>query len=78
MNDAILRRKAVQQLTGLSASTLYAYIADGLFPAPVRLGRRSVGWPTSSISEWLASRPSTRPAGLTPSASHERIAVEKT
>lgn len=39
----LLRRPQVQQRTGLSRTTLYEYIKDGEFPAPVRLGTRAVG-----------------------------------
>ncbi len=34
----ILRRHQVQQRTGLSRSTLYQFIKDGVFPASVQLG----------------------------------------
>lgn len=56
MPDKIFRRPAVQDLTGLSRSTLYAMIADGRFPAPVKLGARAVGWREADLNEWLASR----------------------
>lgn len=53
---SILRRKQVEARTGLSRSTLYAYIAAGQFPAPVALGARAVGWYEGDIESWLASR----------------------
>ena len=53
---AILRRKQVEARTGLRRSTIYAKIADGDFPAPVRLGARAVGWIESEVSAWLRSR----------------------
>ena len=49
----ILRRKSVEQLTGLSRSTLYAMMSDGDFPKPVRLGKRAVGWREADITQWL-------------------------
>jgi prophage regulatory protein len=52
----ILRRKQVQARTGLSRSTIYLRVAQGTFPAPVRLGLRAVGWIESEISDWLAGR----------------------
>lgn len=52
----ILRRKQVEARTGLSRSTLYAYIAAGSFPTPVSLGARAVGWLESDIDAWLMSR----------------------
>lgn len=62
MNDRILRRPEVQSRTGLSRSTIYAMLAEGAFPAPVRLGARAVGWPESEIAAWLESRKAARDA----------------
>jgi prophage regulatory protein len=46
----------VEQLTGLSRSTIYDLMAKGQFPRPVRLTAKAVAWPESAIAEWLASR----------------------
>ena len=59
MADRHLRRTAVQDLTGLSRSTIYDLMAKGQFPRPVRLTGKAVAWPESVIAEWLAQRPST-------------------
>ena len=59
MADKHLRRAAVQDLTGLSRSTIYDLMAKGQFPRPVRLTGKAVAWPESVIAEWLAQRPST-------------------
>ena len=53
----ILRRRDVENLTGLSRSTLYAMMADGNFPSPIKLGKRAVGWQDTDLTEWIASRP---------------------
>jgi len=52
----ILRLPSVRQLTCLSTSTLYAMMARGDFPRPVRLGKRAVGWRESDLQDWLESR----------------------
>jgi prophage regulatory protein len=52
----ILRRPQVQQRTGLSRSTLYQYIKEGVFPRSISLGPRSVGWLESDVSDWIAQR----------------------
>ena len=54
----ILRRAEVESFVGLSRSTLYAMMAEGTFPKPVKLGKRAVGWPETAISDWLESRKS--------------------
>ena len=49
--------KVVMAKTGLSRSTLYAYIAVGAFPTQRRLGRRRVAWFASEVRNWITSRP---------------------
>lgn len=52
----ILRRPDVERLTGLPRSSIYRQMAEGVFPRPVSLGGRSVGWKFTDIREWLAAR----------------------
>ena len=52
----VLRRRAVQAITGLSRSTIYAKMGAGTFPSPIRLGARSVGWLVEEIEAWIAAR----------------------
>lgn len=52
---AILRRKQVEQETGLSRSTIYARIKLRTFPPAVQLGPRSVGWRRGDIDAFLAN-----------------------
>jgi prophage regulatory protein len=51
--DALLRLPEVSRLTGLSRSALYARIARGEFPAPVKLGPRASRWRLSAIQLWM-------------------------
>jgi prophage regulatory protein len=53
---ALLRLPQVKQRTGLSRSTIYALAARGEFPRPISLGRRSVAWVASEISQWVSDR----------------------
>jgi prophage regulatory protein len=55
-STTILRRPAVELMTGLSRSTIYQQIADKDFPKPLKLGKRAVGWRESDIIQWLDSR----------------------
>ena len=55
--DHILRRREVERLTGLCKSTIYYLMAQGLFPLPIRLGGRAVGWRRSELIDWELSRP---------------------
>lgn len=56
MADKLLRRPEVEARTGLSRSTIYAWISAGKFPQPVMLGTRLVAWRDSDIAAWLESR----------------------
>jgi len=56
MAEAILRLPALKARVGLSRSSIYAHVADGTFPAPVRLGVRAVGWRESDVEKWIQRR----------------------
>lgn len=56
MNTLILRRPAVEATVGLGRSAIYNMMAKGLFPKPVKLTAKAVGWRKSDIDAWLASR----------------------
>ena len=55
--DRLLRLPEVLRLCGLSRSAVYDMIASQDFPAPVRIGVRTVGWRHSEIQQWIATRP---------------------
>ena len=59
----ILRRKQVQNRTGLSRSTIYLRIQEGTFPKPIHLGVRSVGWLENEVNEWISERVADRDGG---------------
>uniref|UniRef100_A0A7V4XUS7 AlpA family phage regulatory protein n=1 Tax=Acidobacterium capsulatum TaxID=33075 RepID=A0A7V4XUS7_9BACT len=63
MTHTILRLPAVKAATGLSRSTLYLRIANGVFPHPVSLGGRAVGWPSHEVASLNAARIAGRPDG---------------
>lgn len=52
----VLRLPEVLRRTGLSRSSLYCARASGDFPPPIPLGRRSIGWLSSDVEGWLATR----------------------
>lgn len=57
----ILRRKQVQAETGYSRSTIYLRITQGLWPKPVSLGARAVGWPAGEVLALNAARIAGQP-----------------
>jgi prophage regulatory protein len=52
----VWRLRQVMAEIQLSKSTIYLMISRGEFPAPVRLGSRSVGWIATEVLEWLQAR----------------------
>jgi len=60
----IIRLKEVIDTTGLARSTIYKYIADGIFPKPVNLApagidvpsTRAVGWLQGEVEDWILAR----------------------
>tara|TARA_R110001583_G_scaffold194452_3_gene365355 strand:+ start:250 stop:441 length:192 start_codon:yes stop_codon:yes gene_type:complete len=52
----ILKLKEVMDCTALSRSTIYKYISDNVFPKPIPLGARSVGWLESEVEDWILAR----------------------
>lgn len=56
MTHTILRLPAIKISTGLSRSTIYLRIAQGVFTKPVSLGGRAVGWPSNEVVALNAAR----------------------
>lgn len=56
MANAILRLPDVRAKSGLSRSTIYLRISQGLWTRPVNLGGRAVGWPDSEVATLNAAR----------------------
>jgi prophage regulatory protein len=51
--ERIIRLRTVLDRTGLSRSTLYRKIADGTFPAQLRISIHGAGWRESDIDRWV-------------------------
>lgn len=61
MTSAILRLPAVTAKAGISRSTIYSRIAQGLWTKPVALGPRAVGWPELELAALNAARIAGKP-----------------
>lgn len=55
VREALLRKHEVLRLTGLSNSTFYNRIKDGVIPPGVPMGPRLKGWPASEIDAYIKS-----------------------
>jgi len=56
MLRVIQRLPAVQHKSGLSRSTIYLRISQGLWTKPVSLGGRAIGWPDDEVDTLNAAR----------------------
>lgn len=52
----LLRLPNVLSSSGISRSTLYDWISQGLWTSPVSLGPRAVAWPESEVSALNGAR----------------------
>ena len=52
----LLDRRAVEVMTGLSRSAIYATMTDGTFPKPIRIGTRDVRCFEHGVLDWIARR----------------------
>lgn len=56
MSHSILRLPALKSKCGIPRSTVYHRISQGLWPKPVHLGPRAVGWPDYECDSLNAAR----------------------
>lgn len=63
MANNILRLPEVKRKTGQSRSTIYDKVQRREFPAPVKIGKRAVGWIEAEIEAWLKTRMEVRDGG---------------
>jgi len=54
--DRLLPMPKVIDLTSFSKATVYRKVADGSFPAPLKIGKSRVAWRQSDIAAWLAEQ----------------------
>ncbi|MEK7947681.1 AlpA family phage regulatory protein [Pigmentiphaga sp. YJ18] len=60
MPEKLVYRVAdVTRLVGLSKTTIYALLAKGDFPRPVRITDKIVGWRAEDVVVWVRDRPTT-------------------
>ena len=50
----LLRLPQVLNLVPIGRSTLWAYVAKGKFPQPVKISERCTAWRESDVHAWLA------------------------
>jgi prophage regulatory protein len=53
MPSKILRLPSVLEISGLSRSSIYLRVAQGIFPKQVSLGARAIRWRESDVQTWI-------------------------
>ena len=51
-----IKLPTVMDLTGYRRTSIFDKVAEGSFPAPVKLGPRAVAWVSEEIEEWMDAR----------------------
>lgn len=52
----VMRIRELTAHVGLSKTTIYAQVAAGEFPRPIKLGPRATGWIAADVARWVESR----------------------
>jgi prophage regulatory protein len=55
-NSTIVRPSDAAKLLGISKSSLYRFIKEGLLPRPIKVGKRASGWRFSTLNDYLQAR----------------------
>jgi len=50
--EVYLRRPDVLQIIAVSKSTLHKWVAEGVFPKPIKIGARATAWRKSDLVKW--------------------------
>lgn len=71
--DRLLRINEVLQLIPVSRASFYEGIRLGIYPQPVRIGKRTVAWRESEITALIDSFQQGRPPAAARSLAHTAI-----
>ena len=59
-----IKLPTVMDLTGYRRTSIFDKVAEGSFPAPVKLGPRAVAWVSEEIKDWMDARVAERDAKI--------------
>jgi len=49
----IYRKKELCELFGISSTTLYRRVREGVFPRPIQVSENVVGWLSADVEKWF-------------------------
>jgi predicted DNA-binding transcriptional regulator AlpA len=70
-DDAVVKQPVVQALYPVSDFQLWKLVRAGRFPAPEKIGARSIGWRVGPLREFLARERPPANLGVNPVASRQ-------
>jgi prophage regulatory protein len=44
------------QILNVSKSTIWSWVKDGTFPAPIKLGKNCSAWSSEVVNKWIQSK----------------------
>jgi prophage regulatory protein len=53
----------LQKRLGVSRSSLWSWVKQGLFPKPIKLGKNCTAWNSADIDNWISERKSISEKG---------------
>ena len=56
ISSGFLREKHILKLLPVAHSTLWDWVRDGHFPAPIKLSEKVTVWSQTEVDAWLASK----------------------
>ena len=54
--ERLLPVREVVARTSCSRASLYQWVRDKKFPAPVRISENRIAWPESAVAAWIADK----------------------
>ena len=55
-SSGYLRIKDLVKRVPVAKSTIWLWVSDGKFPAPVKLSERVTAWPVAAVERWEAEK----------------------
>lgn len=57
MAERMMKIEELQKCFSVSRATIERWVAEGTFPAPIRIQRRTLRWLESDVDKFVDSRP---------------------
>jgi prophage regulatory protein len=57
----LIRLADLSEMLGVSRSTIYRWVSEGMFPAPVKVSDRAVRWRAEDVENWKSALNSKSP-----------------